>query len=98
MRAEILLAFHWNHSIRTYQERRMAEELEDNFEDGPEEDEELDENELSDEEAEERYLAILQSATDITSAAVSNAGAQALENPDQVAALFTKVFDAIVNL
>jgi cytochrome P450 len=72
----------------------MAEELEDDFEDG----EELDDNELSDEEAEERYLAILQSATDITSAAVSNAGAQALENPDQVAALFTKVFDAIVNL
>jgi len=74
----------------------MANAPEDDFEDEPEED--LDENELSDEEAEERYLAILQSATDITAAAVSNAGAQALENPDQVAALFTKVFDAIVNL
>ena len=72
----------------------MANEPEDDFDD----EEELDDNELSDEEAEERYLAILQSATDITSAAVSNAGAQALENPDQVAALFTKVFDAIVNL
>ena len=72
----------------------MANEPEDDFED----EEELDDNELSDEEAEERYLVILQSATDITSAAVSNAGAQALENPDQVAALFTKVFDAIVNL
>ena len=72
----------------------MAHEPEDTFDD----DEEIDDNELSDEEAEERYLAILQSATDITSAAVSNAGAQALENPDQVAALFTKVFDAIVNL
>ncbi len=72
----------------------MANESEDAFED----DEEIEDNELSDEEAEERYLAILQSATDITSAAVSNAGAQALDNPDQVAALFTKVFDAIVNL
>jgi cytochrome P450 len=76
----------------------MANEPEDAFDDEPEDDEEIDDNELSDEEAEERYLAILQSATDITSAAVSNAGAQALENPDQVAALFTKVFDAIVNL
>jgi hypothetical protein len=73
----------------------MATEPEDDFED---EEEDLDDTELSNEEAEERYLAILQSATDITSAAVSNAGAQALENPDQVAALFTKVFDAIVNL
>ncbi len=72
----------------------MAHESEDAFDD----EEEIEDNELSDEEAEERYLAILQSATDITSAAVSNAGAQALENPDQVAALFTKVFDAIVNL
>jgi cytochrome P450 len=72
----------------------MAHESEEAFDD----DEEIEDNELSDEEAEERYLAILQSATDITSAAVSNAGAQALENPDQVAALFTKVFDAIVNL
>jgi cytochrome P450 len=77
----------------------MANEPEDDFENEREDDEEdLDDNELSDEEAEERYLAILQSATDITSAAVSNAGAQALNNPDQVAALFTKVFDAIVNL
>jgi cytochrome P450 len=76
----------------------MAHEPEDAFDDEPEDDEEIDGKELSDEEAEERYLAILQSATDITSAAVSNAGAQALENPDQVAALFTKVFDAIVNL
>lgn len=77
----------------------MANEPVDDFEDEREDDEEeLDDNELSDEEAEERYLAILQSATDITSAAVSNAGAQALNNPDQVAALFTKVFDAIVNL
>jgi len=72
----------------------MAHESEEAFDD----EEEIEDNELSDEEAEERYLAILQSATDITSAAVSNAGAQALENPDQVAALFTKVFDAIVNL
>ena len=72
----------------------MANESEDEFDD----DEEIEDNELSDEEAEERYLAILQSATDITSAAVSNAGAQELENPDQVATLFTKVFDAIVNL
>ncbi len=77
----------------------MANEPVDDFEDEREDDDEnLDDNELSDEEAEERYLAILQSATDITSAAVSNAGAQALNNPDQVAALFTKVFDAIVNL
>ncbi|AXC13163.1 hypothetical protein ACPOL_3884 [Acidisarcina polymorpha] len=77
----------------------MANEPEDDFEDEPEEDEEdLDDNELSSEEAEERYLAILQSATEITAAAVSNAGPQALENPDQVATLFTKVFDAIVNL
>jgi len=72
----------------------MANESEDEFDD----DEEIEDNELSDEEAEERYLAILQSATDITSAAVSNAGAQGLENPDQVATLFTKVFDAIANL
>jgi cytochrome P450 len=72
----------------------MANEPEDDFEEEPED----DLNELSDEEAEERYLNILQSATNITAAAVSNAGAQALENPDQVAALFTKVFDAIVNL
>jgi cytochrome P450 len=72
----------------------MAQEPEEDF------DEELEDdlNELSDEEAEERYLNILQSATNITAAAVSNAGSQALENPDQVAALFTKVFDAIVNL
>jgi len=77
----------------------MATEPDDDFEDEPEDDEEdVDGNELSDEEAEERYLAILQSATEITAAAVSNAGTQALENPDQVAALFTKVFDAIVNL
>jgi cytochrome P450 len=77
----------------------MAKEPEDDFEDEPEDDEEdADDNELSNEEAEERYLAILQSATEITAAAVSNAGAQALENPHQVAALFTKVFDAIVNL
>jgi hypothetical protein len=72
----------------------MANEPEEEFDD----DEEIEDNELSDEEAEERYLVILQAATDITSAAVSNAGAQALENPDQVTALFTKVFDAIVNL
>lgn len=72
----------------------MAKEPEEEYE-GDEE--ELD-DELSNEEAEERYLAILQSATEITAAAVSNAGGQALENPDQVAALFTKVFDAIVNL
>ena len=71
----------------------MANEPEDEFDD-----EEIEDNELSDEEAEERYLAILQAATDITSAAVSSAGAQALESPDQVATLFTKVFDAIVNL
>jgi len=74
----------------------MANEPEENFEDEPEDD--LEDNELSNEEAEERYLAILQSATEITSAAVSSAGAQALDNPDQVAKLFTKVFDAIVNL
>lgn len=71
----------------------MANEAEDEFDD-----EEIEDGELSDEEAEERYLVILQAATDITSAAVSNAGAQALENPDQVVALFTKVFDGIVNL
>jgi hypothetical protein len=86
----ILLAF----ARRFPKEPAMAKEPEESFDD----DEEIEDNELSDEEAEERYLAILQSATDITSAAVSNAGAQALENPDQVAALFTKVFDAIVNL
>ncbi len=63
-----------------------------------EEDEDIDDDELSHDEAEERYLAILTAATEITSAAVSNAGAQALKDPDQVAALFTKVFDAIVNL
>jgi len=74
----------------------MATEPEEDFEDGNEED--FEDGELSHEEAEERYLAILQSATDITAAAVSNAGAQALEKPDQVAELFTKVFDAIVNL
>jgi len=71
----------------------MANEPEEDYED-----ELLDDGELSSEEAEERYLAILQSATEITAAAVSNAGAQALESPDQVALLFTKVFDAIVNL
>ena len=71
----------------------MANEPENAFDD-----EEIEDNELSDEEAEERYLAILQSATEITAAAVSNAGAEALKNPDQVATLFTKVFDAIVNL
>jgi cytochrome P450 len=71
----------------------MANEPEDAYDD-----EEIEDGELSDEEAEERYLAILQAATEITSAAVSNAGSQALENPDQVATLFTKVFDAIVNL
>jgi cytochrome P450 len=72
----------------------MASEPEEDYED-----EDLDEdNELSDEEAEDRYRAILQSATEITAAAVSNAGAKALDNPDQVAALFTKVFDTIVNL
>ena len=77
----------------------MAQEPEDDFDDEPEDDgEDADDNELSGEEAEERYLAILQSATEITAAAVSNAGTQALENPHQVAALFTKVFDAIVNL
>ena len=77
----------------------MAKEPEDDFDDEPEDDgEDADDNELSGEEAEERYLAILQSATEITAAAVSNAGTQALENPHQVAALFTKVFDAIVNL
>ena len=52
-----------------------------------------EDTELSPEEAEERFLAILQSATDITSAAVSNAGSDALKHPDQVAELFTKVFD-----
>ncbi len=74
----------------------MANEPEENYDDEPIDDEEIDE--LSSEEAEERYLAILQSATEITAAAVSNAGAAALESPDQVALLFTKVFDAIVNL
>jgi cytochrome P450 len=72
----------------------MANEHE-HFED---DEEEIEDTELSDEEAETRYLAILQAATDITSAAVSNAGAQALDNPEKVAALFTHVFDAIVNL
>ncbi len=76
----------------------MAIEPEEDFDEPEEGDEELEDGELSNEEAEERYLAILQSTTEITAAAVSNAGAQALENPDQVAALFTKVFDAIVNL
>jgi cytochrome P450 len=71
----------------------MANEPEDDFEE-----EEDQDDELSHEEAEDRYLAILQSATEITAAAVSNAGAKALDNPDQVAALFTKVFDTIVNL
>ncbi len=77
----------------------MATEPEEHFVDDPEdEDFDLEDSELSNEEAEERYLAILQSATEITAAAVSNAGALALEKPDQVAELFTKVFDAIVNL
>jgi cytochrome P450 len=72
---------------------------EDDFEHGDDEEiDDLDDGELSNEEAEERYLAILQSATEITAAAVSNAGSLALEKPDQVAELFTKVFDAIVNL
>jgi cytochrome P450 len=75
----------------------MADELEDGFHGEVDDDEEFD-DELSDDEAEVRYLSILQSATEITAAAVSNAGAQALDNPDQVAALFTKVFDSIVNL
>jgi hypothetical protein len=76
----------------------MANEPED-YEDGSEvEDEEFEDGELSHEEAEERFLAILQSATEITAAAVHNAGPQALENPDKVTELFTKVFDAIVNL
>jgi hypothetical protein len=70
----------------------MANEPEDDFE------EEEDQDELSHEEAEERYRAILQAATEITAAAVSNAGAKALDNPGSVAELFTKVFDAIVNL
>jgi cytochrome P450 len=75
----------------------MADELEDGFHGEVDDDEEFD-DELSDDEAEVRYLSILQSATEITAAAVSNAGAQALDNPEQVAALFTKVFDSIVNL
>jgi cytochrome P450 len=73
----------------------MANEPEEDFEDELEDEHD---HELSDEEAEERFLVILQSATEITAAAVSNAGAQALDDPDKVAALFTKVFDAIVNL
>jgi cytochrome P450 len=78
----------------------MATEPEEHFVDDPEDEDfdDLEDGELSNEEAEERYLAILQSATEITAAAVSNAGALALEKPDQVAELFTKVFDAIVNL
>lgn len=77
----------------------MAHEHQAELEEEPEDDEGFSgDHELSEEEAEERYLVILQSATDITAAAVSSAGAQALENPDQVAALFTRVFDAIVAL
>jgi hypothetical protein len=82
----------------------MPEEFEDETRPGPagqepfeDDDDDLDE-ELSHDEAEERYLAILTAATEITSAAVSNAGAQALKDPDQVAAFFTKIFDTIVNL
>ena len=73
----------------------MPREDEDDLDHDQDEEEEAD---LSPEEAEERYLAILQSATEITAAAVSSAGAEALKNPDQVAELFTKVFDAIVSL
>lgn len=77
----------------------MPVEPEEDFEhDHEDHDEAFEDGELSGEEAEERYLAILHSATEITAAAVSGAGAQALEKPDQVAELFTKVFDAIVNL
>ncbi len=65
---------------------------------GDEDEFEHDHDELSPEEAEERFLAMLNAATEITAAAVNNSGAQALNNPDQVAAHFTKVFDAIVNL
>ena len=72
----------------------MAREDEEGFD----ADLEDDEIALSPEDAEQRFLAILQAATDMTSAAVSNAGAQALENPDKVAVLFTRMFDAIVNL
>ena len=74
----------------------MAHEHDEDFDHDLEEDDE--EIELSPEDAEQRFLAVLQSATDVTSAAVSNAGAQALDNPDKVAALFTKMVDAIVNL
>lgn len=71
----------------------MPEEFEKQHED------EIDEEgELSPEEAEERFLVFVQSATEITAAAVSNAGMHALSNPDQVAELFTKVFDAIAGL
>jgi hypothetical protein len=80
----------------------MTDELEQSLnlepEDEDEDDLEHEHDELSAEEAEERFLTMLNSATEITAAAVSNSGAQALNNPDQVAALFTKVFDAIVNL
>jgi cytochrome P450 len=72
-------------------------ELDDEDDDLDLEDED-DEDELSRDEAEERFLAILNSATEITAAAVSNAGAEALKNPDAVAALFSKVFDTIVAL
>ena len=61
-------------------------------------DEDEEDDELSRDEAEERFLAILNSATEITAAAVSNAGAEALKNPDAVAALFNRVFDTIVSL
>ncbi|HEY0760209.1 MAG TPA: hypothetical protein VGD59_13235 [Acidisarcina sp.] len=62
------------------------------------EDEDDEGDELSRDEAEERFLAVLNSATEITAAAVSNAGAEALKNPDAVAALFNRVFDTIVGL
>lgn len=68
------------------------------IDDEDEEDLDEDSDELSREEAEERFLAVLNSATEITAAAVSNAGAEALKNPEAVAALFNTVFDTIVGL
>jgi len=74
-------------------------ELDEDDDDLDLEDDDDDEgDELSREEAEERFLAVLNAATEITAAAVSNAGEEALKNPDAVAALFNKVFDTIVAL
>ena len=79
-------------------EDEHAPELDDEDDDLDMDLDDEEDDELSRDEAEDRFLAILSSATEITAAAVSNAGAEALKNPDAVAALFNKVFDTIVGL